>query len=113
MSQKAAGERTLWGIHGGKTGDADNLFLKHGVIALGWVEMGDMSRLAADREAFKARLQELRPDRKPGYYPIKNYADEFLAALSGQATTPSAREDETVSYVTRVYVPEPLEDPET
>jgi hypothetical protein len=25
-------EKNLWGMHGGKTGDADNLFLKHGVI---------------------------------------------------------------------------------
>ena len=32
----------LWAIHGGKTGDADNIFLKHNVIALGWVEMGDL-----------------------------------------------------------------------
>ena len=69
MSQKAAGEKTLWGIHGGKTGDADNLFLKHNVIALGWTEMGDMSKLGADRDAFKAKLLEVRPDRKPGYYP--------------------------------------------
>ncbi len=62
-------EKTMWGIHGGKTGDADNLFLKHNVIALGWVEMGDMSKLAADREAFKAKIQEAQPGRKPGYYP--------------------------------------------
>lgn len=63
-------DKTLWGIHGGKTGDADNLFLKHNVIALGWVEMGDMSKLAADREAFKAKLLEVRPDRKERYYWI-------------------------------------------
>ena len=61
--------QTLWGIHGGKTGDADNLFLKHNVIALGWAELGNMSRLGANREAFKARLLEVRPDRKPRYYP--------------------------------------------
>lgn len=59
----------LWGIHGGKTGDADNLFLKHNVIALGWIAMGDMSRLGADRNAFKTKLLEVMPDRKPGYYP--------------------------------------------
>jgi len=180
MSQKAAGEKILWGIHGGKTGDADNLFLKHNVIALGWAEMGDMSKLGADRDAFKSKLLEVRPDRKPGYYPnaggqlfrfvheakngdlvvypskhdrlihigeitgpylydaktevaypqhravkwlksfprtkfsqgalyetgsamsffqVKNYADEFLAALSGQETTPAAKQDESISYV--------------
>ncbi len=63
-------DKTLWGIHGGKTGDADNLFLKHSVIALGWVEMGDMTKLAADREAIKAKLREVRPDRKERYYWI-------------------------------------------
>jgi restriction system protein len=50
-------DKLIWGIHAGKTGDADNLFLKHSVIALGWVEMGDMSKLAADREAFKVQVK--------------------------------------------------------
>lgn len=170
----------LWGIHGGKTGDADDLFLKHNVIALGWEEMGDMAKLPADREAFKAKLLEVRPDRKERYYwiaagqlfrfiyeakdgdlviypskrdrhihigeivgpykfdpkpesgypqhravkwlksfprtkfsqgalyeigsamsffQVKNYADEFLAALSGKENAPSPKQDETASYV--------------
>ena len=173
-------EATLWGIHAGKTGDADNLFLKHNVIALGWVEMGDVTALKADRDAFKAKLMKVRPDRKPGYYPsaggqifrfiheakngdlviypskqdhrvhigkivgkyqyttkpepgypqhravkwlksfprtkfsqgalyeigsamsffqVKTYADEFLAALSGQESTLTAKKDESISYV--------------
>ena len=173
-------EKTIWGIHGGKTGDADNLLLKHNVIALGWVEMGDMAPLSADREAFKAKLLEVQPNRKTGYYPnaagqvfrfvheakngdlviypskrdrkihigeivgpylydpkpeegypqhravkwlksfprtkfsqgalyetgsamsffqVKNYADEFFAALSGQETTQMAKQDESISYV--------------
>ncbi|MEI8140608.1 MAG: restriction endonuclease [bacterium] len=173
-------EKTLWGIHGGKTGDADNLFLKHNVIALGWLEMGDMSALGADREKFKAKLVDVQPDRKPGYYPnaggqlfrfvheakngdliiypskrdrcvhigeivglyhydatheanypqqravkwlksfprtkfsqgalyeigaamsffqVKNYADEFLAAYSGETNTTPAKMDESISYV--------------
>jgi len=29
-------ERTLWGMHAGRLGDADSLFLKKGVIAIGW-----------------------------------------------------------------------------
>jgi hypothetical protein len=29
-------DNTLWGIHGGKTGDADGLFLRGNVIAVGW-----------------------------------------------------------------------------
>ena len=173
-------EKTLWGIHAGKSGDAHNLFLKKDVIALGWTEMGDLSRLPADREAFKAKLMEALPGRKQGYYPtvggqlfrfvyeaklgdiviypskydrhirlgeivgpfeynpgpdhsfpqrrsvkwlktfprshfsqgalyeigsamsffqVKNYADEFLAALSGKETTPSPDQDASISYV--------------
>lgn len=177
---KTRSEKIMWGIRAGKTGDADNLFLKHSVIALGWTEMGDMSGLAADREAFKARLMEVRPDRKERHYwiaagqvyrlvheakngdlviypskrdrrihvgeivgpyqyepkpesdypqhravkwlksfprtkfsqgalyeigsamsffQVKNYADEFIAALSGQDATPPAKQDESISYV--------------
>jgi restriction system protein len=63
-------EKTIWGIHAGKTGDADNLFLKHNVIALGWHEMGDIGALPADREAFKTKLAEVLPNRKDRYYWI-------------------------------------------
>ena len=56
---------TLWGIHGGKTGDADTLFLKKGRIALGWHNVADLSDLPNDREAFKARLAPIYPDKSP------------------------------------------------
>ena len=46
-------ECAIWGIHAGKTGDAEKLFLDHAVVALGWSKIGDLSTLAADREAFK------------------------------------------------------------
>jgi restriction system protein len=60
---------TLWGIHAGKTGDADALFLDQNVIALGWPVAGNLSKLSADREAFKAHLKKSYPDKKEGYYP--------------------------------------------
>lgn len=63
-------EITVWGIHAGKTGDAETLFLKKNVIALGWDEMGDLSTIKADREAFKAKLVDAYPDTKPGAIPI-------------------------------------------
>ena len=66
----AATNPTLWGIHAGKTGDASHLFLKQNVIALGWGDVGDLSKLPADREAFKARVRECYPDRKEGYFPM-------------------------------------------
>ncbi len=71
-----AKEQTVWGIHGGRTGDADSLFLKHNVIALGWRDMGDLSILPADRDAFRARVTQVYPDAKPGAVP--NYAGQLF-----------------------------------
>jgi restriction system protein len=59
----------LWGIHAGKTGDADSLFLKKYCVAVGWTTMGDLSALKPDRDAFKARVAEVYPDAKPGVIP--------------------------------------------
>ncbi len=64
-----AAEPSIWGIHAGKTGDAHSLFLKKGVIAVGWKEIGDLSKLRPDREAFKARVAEAYPDAKLGAIP--------------------------------------------
>ena len=46
-------EPAVWGIHAGRTGDADSLFLKDNVVAVGWHEMGDLSKIPCDREAYK------------------------------------------------------------
>jgi len=54
-------EITVWGIHGGRTGDADSLFLNQNCVALGWHEMGDLSSLAPDREVFKAKARAAYP----------------------------------------------------
>src|SRR3970282_1357072 len=69
-------DTSIWGIHGGKTGDADTMFLKKDFIAVGWSKMGDLSRLKGDREAFKARVAEVYPDKKPGAIP--NNAGQLL-----------------------------------
>lgn len=63
-------EVVLWGIHAGKTGDADRLFLKKNVIAIGWAKMGDLGALTPDREAFKAQLAQAYPDTKAGAIPV-------------------------------------------
>ncbi len=51
MSIETIEKIKVWGIH---TLD-DNLFLKNNVIAIGWSEMGDLSKIPANREAFKER----------------------------------------------------------
>lgn len=60
---------TLWGIHAGRTGDADSLFLKKNYIAIGWAKMGDLSKIKPDREAFKEKVAGCYPDKKPGAIP--------------------------------------------
>lgn len=62
-------EKTVWGIHAGKTGDADSLFLKKNFVALGWLDMGDIGKLPPDREAFKEKVKATYPDWKPGKIP--------------------------------------------
>lgn len=67
MSNK---EITVWGIHAGRGGEADALFLKKSVIALGWVEIGDLGALKPDREAFKVAVTKAYPESKPGAVPV-------------------------------------------
>jgi restriction system protein len=60
-------EKTIWGIHAGKTGDADTLFLKKNYIAIGWKEMGNLSQNKATREVFKTGFIKAYPtSTKPG-----------------------------------------------
>ncbi len=63
-------ELTLWGIHAGKTGDADNLFLKKKFIALGWAKTGDLAKVKPDRDSFKAAVAKSYPEDKPGSIPV-------------------------------------------
>lgn len=68
-------DQFLWCIRAGEHGQADDLFLKHNRLALGWSQMGDLTRLPDDREAFKAKVQQAYPDAKPG--AIANYAGQL------------------------------------
>jgi len=173
-------DQTIWGIHAGRTGNADVLFLTKNVVALGWDRLGDLSQLKANRDAFKKAVAEAYPKKKPGAIPnnagqlfrfmyemkigdfvaypsksdrkihigeivgeyqyapkkspgypnqrgvkwlkavqrtkfsqgalyesgsamsfflIKNYADEFFAAIEGKVVGPSVPDDETVGIV--------------
>jgi len=65
-----ANDHQMWGIHGGRTGDADTLFLQGGCVALGWHLVGDLGKLPANREGFKNRVAEAYPDMKQGAVPV-------------------------------------------
>lgn len=66
---------SLWGIHGGKTGDADSMFLKKNCVGLAWPKMGDLSKIQPDRDAIKAAVAIAYPEAKPGAIP--NYAGQL------------------------------------
>lgn len=68
-------DTTLWGIHAGRTGDAEKLFLKKNVVALGWQKIGDLSKISRTREAFKEKLSTVFPDAKAGAIP--NWAGQL------------------------------------
>lgn len=61
---------TIWGIRSGSLGEADELFLKKNLVALSWKEVGNLSELGTDREAFKDRIKEVYPDIKRGAIPV-------------------------------------------
>lgn len=69
MTSSSTGERTIWGIHAGRFGEADNLFLKKKCIAIGWSEMDDLGVLKADIEVFKTEVKKTYPDMKAGAIP--------------------------------------------
>ena len=59
----------MWCVRAGKTGEADQLFLNKGYVAIGWVKMGNLGTLPPDREVFKTKYVEAYPDAKPGAVP--------------------------------------------
>lgn len=52
----------VWGIH---TKD-DNLFLQEEVMAIGWRDMGDLSKIECSRDAFKKQYNMTYPEAKKG-----------------------------------------------
>lgn len=62
-------EKIVWGIHAGKFGEADSLFLDNNKIALGWSEVSDLSKIPDNRDAFKQKIKETYPNAKPGVWP--------------------------------------------
>lgn len=63
-------EQVIWGIHPGKGGAAEDLFVRRKVIAIGWPNIRDLSQWS-DRDAYKAALAQAYPGEKPGAIPTK------------------------------------------
>jgi restriction system protein len=69
MQVDMTSERAIWGIHmewddGTSAPDTKD-------IAIGWQELGDLRKLPASRDAFKAALVKAYPNEKPGAVPVK------------------------------------------
>ena len=62
-------EAIIWGIHAGKSGNADDLFLQQNRIAVGWAKVGDLAKLPSTREAYKERVAESYPAMAEGAIP--------------------------------------------
>jgi restriction system protein len=50
----------VWGIHNGGDPEADGVYLRKNHIAIGWKEVGDLSKLK-DREAFRTAFRKAYP----------------------------------------------------
>ena len=102
---------TIWGIHAGNTGQADTLFLKKNYIAIGWNEMGDLGKIAANRESFKTKVKERYADEKPGAIP--NFAGQLFRfvhemKLRDLVVYPSKRDRQIhLGHVTGTYIYDP------
>lgn len=62
-----ASDVTVWGIHAGRDGEADPLFMS-GSIAVGWDRIADLSAFK-DRTAMKAEVKSKYPEKKPNAIP--------------------------------------------
>lgn len=69
MSDARKRSSPLWGVHmdisvGTKPTD-------EGFVGIGWPQLGDLSKLSANREAFKAAIKVAYTDAKPGSIPVQ------------------------------------------
>lgn len=65
----SAQNTTVWGIHMGAHVGSDPIDKAY--VAIGWEELGDLSHLPKDREAFKSKLAATYPLAKPGAIPVQ------------------------------------------
>jgi restriction system protein len=89
-------QHRVWGIHGGRTGDAETLFLRQGRIALGWSTLSSLANLPPDPEAHKQAVAAAYPDKKPGAIPknageLFRFVDRIFVAYRGPPSLHPAR----------------------
>ena len=97
-------EKRVWGIH---TKD-ENLFLRENVIAIGWKKMGDLSKIAPDRETFRTKYEETYPDAKKGNIALGSgmlYRFLYEAKIGDYVVFPSKFNREiNIGQITSEYI---------
>lgn len=61
-------EKNIWGIHMDWSLESEPV--NAGFIAIGWDKLGDLSKIPATREGFKAALVSAYSDKKLGAIPV-------------------------------------------
>ncbi len=61
-------EPVIWGIHMNRLHDLAPI--KQGYIAIGWAEVGDLSKISPNRNAFKGAITQAYPTAKRGAIPV-------------------------------------------
>jgi restriction system protein len=61
-------DRPAWCVHMPRT--LESKPITEGFVAIGWSEVGDLSKLPEAREAFREVVARTYPDRKPGSFPV-------------------------------------------
>jgi restriction system protein len=64
-----------WVIHSGQLAERDELF-RSGTVAIGWGNLGDLSRIDANRPAFRAAVSKQWPDWSKGL--VQNSASQLF-----------------------------------
>lgn len=82
----------VWGVHMDRT--VGTKPVDDGYVAIGWPQLGDLSQIPPNREAFKAAVRRAFPDAKEGSIPVQaGVLYRFLHEL---------KEGETVVYPSKV-----------
>lgn len=61
-------DKPMWGIHMPLSLGMSPV--QDGFIAIGWPDVGDLSKITANRSSFKEAVAEAYPEKKPGAIPI-------------------------------------------
>jgi restriction system protein len=77
-------EPPLWCVRAGRIGEANDLFLKSKYVALDGPDLGDLSALPKDREAFKSKIAQAWPHLKPAAIP--NQAGQYYRFIHEMQT---------------------------